>query len=139
MGSLTKPKLPTIDLTSKSLNLDSSSWVTKCDEVRRALEEYGCFIATFDGVSKELRDASFRALQELFDLPTKVKAQNVLDTPYNGYIGRQIMVPLYESLGIEFSNTKEAVESFTKLMWPSGNQSFWYAPFLIKFISIHRK
>ncbi|KAF5758178.1 putative oxoglutarate/iron-dependent dioxygenase, non-heme dioxygenase domain-containing protein [Helianthus annuus] len=124
MGSSTQPKLPVIDLSSKSLNLNSSSWVTKCDEVTRALEEYGCFIALYDGVSSELRDATFLASQELFNLPTEVKALNITKTPYNGYIGQQPMVPLYESLGIEDVNTKEGAESFTKLMWPSGNQSF---------------
>ncbi|KAM0060268.1 putative isopenicillin N synthase [Helianthus debilis subsp. tardiflorus] len=34
------------------------------------------------------------------------------------------MAPLYESLGIENATTTEAAETFTKLMWPSGNQSF---------------
>ncbi|KAK9054687.1 hypothetical protein SSX86_025766 [Deinandra increscens subsp. villosa] len=124
MGSTTQPRLPVIDLSSKNLNLNSSSWVTKCDEVRLALEEYGCFMAVYDGVSEELRDAMFLASQELFNLPTQVKVSNVVDTPYNGYIGQQPMVPLYESLGIENVTTKEGVESFTKLMWPSGNQSF---------------
>ncbi|KAL9995552.1 putative oxoglutarate/iron-dependent dioxygenase, non-hem dioxygenase domain-containing protein [Helianthus debilis subsp. tardiflorus] len=124
MGSSTQLKLPVIDLSSKSLDLNSSSWVTKCDEVRHALEEYGCFIAVYDGVSRELRDAIFLASQELFDLPTEVKALNILDTPYSGYSGQQAMLPLYESLGIEDVTTAEVAESFTKLMWPSGNQSF---------------
>ncbi|MFS7898507.1 putative non-hem dioxygenase domain, isopenicillin N synthase [Helianthus anomalus] len=126
MGSSTHPKLPVIDLSVKSLNLNSSSWPTKCDEVRRALEEYGCFIAVYDGVSCELRDATFLASQELFSLPTEVKAKNISDTPYNGYIGNLPMVPLYESLGIENATTTEAAETFTKLMWPSGNQRFSY-------------
>ncbi|KAI3761540.1 hypothetical protein L1987_51958 [Smallanthus sonchifolius] len=124
MISSTQSKLPVIDLSTKKLNLNSSSWVTKCGEVRRALEGYGAFIAIYDGVSRELRDAIFLASQELFDLPTRVKALNVVDTPYSGYIGQQPMVPLYESLGIEDVTTKEGAESFTKLMWPSGNQSF---------------
>ncbi|KAI3671548.1 hypothetical protein L1987_87287 [Smallanthus sonchifolius] len=124
MISSTQSKLPVIDLSLKNLNLNSSSWVTKCGEVRRALEEYGAFIAIYDGVSRELRNAIFLASQELFDLPTQVKALNVVDTPYSGYIGQQPMVPLYESLGIEDVTTKERAESFTKLMWPYGNQSF---------------
>ncbi|KAJ0680201.1 putative oxoglutarate/iron-dependent dioxygenase, non-heme dioxygenase domain-containing protein [Helianthus annuus] len=124
MGSSTQPKLPVIDLSLKSLNLNSSSWPTRCDEVRRALEEYGCFIAVYDGVASELRDATFLASQELFSLPTEVKAKNISDTPYNAYIGNLPMAPLYESLGIENANTTEGAETFTKLMWPSGNQSF---------------
>ncbi|KAM0060274.1 putative oxoglutarate/iron-dependent dioxygenase, non-hem dioxygenase domain-containing protein [Helianthus debilis subsp. tardiflorus] len=123
MGSSAQVKLPVIDLSLKSLNLKSSAWVTKCDEVRCALEKYGCFIAVYDGVSRELRDATFRASQELFKLPTEVKALNILDTPYGGYT-QPPMLPLYESLGIEHVTTKEGIESFTKLMWPTGNQSF---------------
>ncbi|KAM0042159.1 putative non-hem dioxygenase domain, isopenicillin N synthase [Helianthus debilis subsp. tardiflorus] len=66
-------KLPVIDLSSKSLDLNSSSWVTKCDEVRHALKEYECFITVYDGVSRELHDAIFLASQELFNIPTEVK------------------------------------------------------------------
>ncbi|MFS8000249.1 putative oxoglutarate/iron-dependent dioxygenase, non-hem dioxygenase domain-containing protein [Helianthus anomalus] len=124
MGSSTQPKLPVIDLFLKSLNLNSSSWPTRCDEVRCALEEYGCFIAVYDGVASELRDTTFLASQELFSLPTEVKAKNISDTPYNAYVGSLPMAPLYESLGIENATTTEAAETFTKLMWPSGNQSF---------------
>ncbi|KAK9054688.1 hypothetical protein SSX86_025767 [Deinandra increscens subsp. villosa] len=124
MGSSTQPKLPVIDLFSENLNLNSNSWGTKCDEVRHALEEYGCFIAMYDGVPCEVRDAMFLATQELFNLPTEVKVLNIIaDAPYSGYVGQQPMAPLYESFGIEDVTTKEGVESFTKLMCPSGNQS----------------
>ncbi|XP_076937320.1 deoxypodophyllotoxin synthase-like [Bidens hawaiensis] len=125
MGSTTQPKLPVIDLSLNGFDLNSSSWVAKCGEVRRALEEYGCFIALYDGVSRELRDAIFVASQELFNLPTEVKALNILETPYSGYSGKlNPMAPLYESLGIEDVTTKQEAERFTTLMWPSGNQSF---------------
>ncbi|KAM0060262.1 putative non-hem dioxygenase domain, isopenicillin N synthase [Helianthus debilis subsp. tardiflorus] len=106
----TQLKLPVIDLSSKSLDLNSSSWVTKCDQVRHALDEYRCFIAVYDGVSRELRDAIFLASQELFNLPTEVKALNILDTPYSGYSGQQAMLPLYESLGIEDVTTAEIAD-----------------------------
>ncbi|KAI3786122.1 hypothetical protein L1987_45252 [Smallanthus sonchifolius] len=49
---------------------ESQILLTKCVEVTCALEEYGCFIVTYDGVSQELHDAIFVASQELFDLPT---------------------------------------------------------------------
>ncbi|XP_076908397.1 putative 2-oxoglutarate-dependent dioxygenase AOP1 [Bidens hawaiensis] len=124
MGSLHKPNLPIIELNTKQSNPTSSSWVTKCVEVTRALEEYGCFIATYDGVSRELHDAIFLASQELFDLPTEVKVLNTSDTPSHGYVGQIPVVPLYEGLGIEDSTTTHGVERFTKLMWPSGNDSF---------------
>lgn len=125
MGSLTQPKLPVIDFSVKNLkSTTSSSWVTTCGDVMRALEEYGCFIAMYDGVSQELHDAIFFASKDLFDLPTEVKVQNTSDTPSHGYVGQEPVVPLYEGLGIENATTAEGAERFTKLMWPSGNQSF---------------
>lgn len=124
MGSLHEPKLPVIEFFVKDLIPASSSWVTKCVEVTQALEEYGCFIAIYDGVSQELHDAIFLATQELFDLPTEVKVLNTSDTPSHGYVGQIPVIPLYEGLGIEDATTTHGVERFTKLMWPSGKDSF---------------
>ncbi|KAI3521647.1 hypothetical protein L1887_11119 [Cichorium endivia] len=124
MKSMTQPKLPVIDLSVKNLNPSSSSWITKCDEVISALEEHGCFIAMYDGVSQELHDAIFLASGNLFDLPIEVKVLNTSDTPSHGYVGQEPIVPLYEGLGIESATTAEGAERFTKLMWPSGNESF---------------
>ncbi|KAI7752047.1 hypothetical protein M8C21_009228 [Ambrosia artemisiifolia] len=124
MGSLQQANLPVIEFSVKQLDPASSSWVTKCGEVTRALEEYGCFMATYDGVSQELHDAIFLASQELFDLPTEVKVLNTSDTPSHGYVGQIPIIPLYESLGIENATTTHGVERFTKLMWPSGKDDF---------------
>ncbi|KAK1434087.1 hypothetical protein QVD17_11005 [Tagetes erecta] len=124
MGSLHKLNLPVIKLFVNDSNPASSSWVTKCAEVTRALEQYRCFIAKFDGVSQELHDAIFGATQELFDLPTEVKVLNTSDVPSHGYVGQIPIMPLYEGLGIEDATTTHSVERFTKLMWPSGNDSF---------------
>nr|XP_043618501.1 deoxypodophyllotoxin synthase-like [Erigeron canadensis] len=123
MGSLPQLSLPVIDLSVKNIK-SASSWVTTCGEVVRALEEYGCFIAIYDGVSQDLDEAIFHASQELFDLPTEVKILNTPDTPMHGYVGQSPLVPLYESLGIENATTKEGAERFTKTMWPAGNERF---------------
>ncbi|CAH1422632.1 unnamed protein product [Lactuca virosa] len=118
------PKLSVIDFSVKSLNSTPSSWITTCSQVMRALEEHGVFIAMYDGVRQELDDMIFHASRDLFDLPTEVKVLNTSDAPYHAYIGQIPVMPMYESLGIENATTKEAVEIFTKLMWPSGNKSF---------------
>lgn len=131
MGSISQPKLPIIDLSIKNLTPSSSSWVTTCAEVVRALEEFGCFIAIYDGVSQDLHDEIFRDSKQLLDLPTEVKVQNIVDTPTQGYVGQLANIPLIESLGIEHPLTKEGPEGFAKIMWPSGNQRFWYIRFSI--------
>ena len=125
--------LSVIDFSSKTLNNTSSSWITTCNEVMSALEEHGVFIAMYDGLPQELNDRIFLASRDLFDLPIEVKLLNTSDKPYQAYIGSSPDNPLYESLGIENATTEEGVEKFTKLMWPSGNENFWYG-FLFNYV-----
>ncbi|PON89440.1 Oxoglutarate/iron-dependent dioxygenase [Trema orientale] len=126
MGVKPQHKIPTINLSKRNLISSTSSWLSTCDEVRQALEEYGCFVATYDKVSPQLHDSIFGEAKELFDLPTDVKMKNISDKPYFGYIGNHPLIPpLHESLGIANSTTLEAAQSFTNLMWPSsGNDHF---------------
>ncbi|CAI9281034.1 unnamed protein product [Lactuca saligna] len=121
---MTPPKLSVIDFSLKNLTPNSSSWITTCSEAMHALENHGVFIAKYDGVSQELDDAIFLASRDVFDLPTEVKVLSTSDTPYHAYSGKTPVMPLYESIGIENATTTEGVEFFTKLMWPSRNESF---------------
>ncbi|PWA86689.1 oxoglutarate/iron-dependent dioxygenase [Artemisia annua] len=123
-------QLPVIDLSFKKVNSSSSSWVATSAKVRHALEEYGCFIALY-GVSKDLHDAAFIASQEVHDLPVEVKVRNVLDATGYGYSGEKLAkMPLYERLSIEDAATAEGAERFTKLMWPSRNDTLWDKSFM---------
>ncbi|KAK9066263.1 hypothetical protein SSX86_013592 [Deinandra increscens subsp. villosa] len=118
-------KLPTIDFTNKrSLKPGSTSWLATSIEVTRALEEYGCFIAEFDKVTPELNDAVFKGLQDLFDLPTEVKMQNKSAKPMYGYVGQIPFIPLYESMGFDYANTADGVQSLVDVVWPNGNEAF---------------
>ena len=121
---LTNQTLPTINFCEKNLEAGSSSWVSTSKDVVRALEEYGCFIATYTNFSPKLHEAIFGASKELFDLPTHVKILNTSNTPSHGYVGQEPIIPLYEGLGIEDATTEEGVQSFTTLLWPSGNHTF---------------
>ncbi|XP_059644765.1 probable 2-oxoglutarate-dependent dioxygenase AOP1 [Cornus florida] len=124
MGSLTVHKLPIIDFTKENLKPGTSSWLTARHAVTHALEEYGCFIAIYDKISSELHDAVFRSLEQLFDLPTATKVQNKSSKPLYGYVGQIPIIPLYESLGIDYPNTPQGIQSFTNVMWPHGNDAF---------------
>ncbi|KAI3727208.1 hypothetical protein L1987_67019 [Smallanthus sonchifolius] len=118
-------KLPTIDFSNKrNLKPGSTSWLATSIEATRSLEEYGCFIAEFDKVTPELNDAVFKGLQDLFDLPIEVKVQNKSAKPLYGYVGQIPFIPLYESLGFDYSNTPDGVKSFVDVMWPNGNEAF---------------
>ncbi|XP_024980025.1 probable 2-oxoglutarate-dependent dioxygenase AOP1 [Cynara cardunculus var. scolymus] len=124
MGSLKFPKLLVVDFTNENLKPSSSSWSSTCNDIRVALENHGCFIALYDGVSSNLQESVFLAADELFDLPIETKIKNIVAKPYHGYVGQMPIVPLHEGLGIDYATDLSGAQSFTDLMWPNGNHSF---------------
>ena len=125
MGSEKYPdglKIPVIDFSVQSLKPESPEWDSAKAQVRRAVEEFGCFEAVFDRIPLDIRRAFFRALEEIFDVPLQTKQQNVSNQPLHGYVGQNPALPLFESLGID---TKQ-VQSFANCLWPQGNPAFWY-------------
>ncbi|KAL3631837.1 hypothetical protein CASFOL_024821 [Castilleja foliolosa] len=124
MGSVTRSHLAVIDFTNDKLKPGSNSWSSTCKDIRQALENQGCFIALFGKISPQLNKSIFEAANDLFGLPTEVKVQNINEKPYHGYVGQMPIVPLHEGLGIDYADTLEGAQSFTKLMWPNGNDSF---------------
>lgn len=126
MGSETPTKLPIIDFSKPNLKTGTPEWDSVKSQVRKALEEYGCFEALFNKVPVEILKTIFGALEELFDLPLQAKMRNLSKKPFHGYVGQYPQVPLYESMGIDDAIVKEKVESMTNILWPEGNESFWY-------------
>ncbi|KAI3707991.1 hypothetical protein L2E82_36974 [Cichorium intybus] len=123
MGFLEQPKIPVIDMVDIK-QCTSSSRALACSEVRHALEEYGCFLVVCDAVTKEVSREVFDALETLFDLPLETKVKNTSDKAYHGYVGQIPFLPLLEGMGIEHPTSVNAVNSFTNVMWPSGNDNF---------------
>lgn len=120
--------IPVIDFTTQKLAPSTSYWVSTRKAVREAMEKYGYFVAVYNEVGSELKNAVFGLLKDLLDLPTETKSLNTSDNPYFGYVGKvpgDHVDPPFESLGFGDSTTLEAVQSFAKLMWPSGNSNFW--------------
>ncbi|KAL1209033.1 putative 2-oxoglutarate-dependent dioxygenase AOP1.2 [Cardamine amara subsp. amara] len=117
-------QLPVIDFTSKDLKPGTVQWDLVRGNVRRALEDYGCFEALFDKVPVKLRKTVLNASQELFKLPLETKQRVVSGRGYKGYVGQNPTNHLYEGVGIEFADNIEKVNSFTQKLWPKGNVSF---------------
>lgn len=134
MGLQTAPKLPVVDLSMEDLKPGTSSWQSACNDIRLALEEYGSFVAAYDKLSLDFRKEIFDALEELFDLPQETKMKNVNPKPAHGYMGKISVMPLHEGLGIEHATNLEECEKFTKLMWPQGNDKFWWKLFYLKLL-----
>ncbi|KAL1195295.1 putative 2-oxoglutarate-dependent dioxygenase AOP1.2 [Cardamine amara subsp. amara] len=131
-------KIPTLDFSREGLKPGTKYWETTSKNIRKALEEYGCFIIDLqDKTPLDLLDQVFGSLIDLFDLPTQTKMKNKYDKPLNGYVGQIPALPLHESLGIDNATSLEATRSFTGLMWPQGNEHFSecvnkYAEFVAK-------
>lgn len=126
MGSETSSdkQLPCIDFSAQGFEPGTREWDSVRDQVRQALEEFGCFEATFQKVPLHTRKAMLDALEQLFDLPLQTKQRNVSKKPYHGYVAHP-MVPLYESMGIEDPTMYPQVETLSNVFWPHGNPSFW--------------
>ncbi|KAL9247370.1 hypothetical protein vseg_020811 [Gypsophila vaccaria] len=124
MVSQTPSKLPTIDLGSDNTKPGSIPWKTTCENIRKAMEEYGCFIAIYDKVSVELHNNVFRVVEPMFDLPEEVKARNSSNLPYHGYYKPGKPMPLLDSFGVENAPSLDMTRKFTSLLWPLGNQHF---------------
>ncbi|XP_047312425.1 probable 2-oxoglutarate-dependent dioxygenase AOP1 [Impatiens glandulifera] len=125
MGSLTVlPKLLVVDFNKDGMKPGTSSWISAGKDIRQALEQHGCFVALYDGISSDLNDRIFHSADDLFNLPLETKLKNINGKPYHGYVGQIPIVPLHEGLGMDYATTLEGAQSFTDIMWPNGNESF---------------
>ncbi|XWS19042.1 hypothetical protein CRYUN_Cryun32bG0097000 [Craigia yunnanensis] len=120
----TPVRLPVIDFSKQDLKPGTPEWDLVKVQVRKALQEYGCFEALFDEVL-EVRKAVFGALKELFYLPLQTKKRYVSEKLFHGYYGPMELAPLVESLFIQDANIAENIEQrLTNILWPEGNTSF---------------
>lgn len=111
-------KIPVIDFSSETMKPGSTRWDSIAEDVRMALEEYGCFLAVYDKVPS--CQPFFHSLKELFNVPVETKLSNNSDVPYFGYIGEQPRSPLFESFGINDGCSFTQVSNFANRMLPNG-------------------
>ncbi|XP_021906538.1 LOW QUALITY PROTEIN: probable inactive 2-oxoglutarate-dependent dioxygenase AOP2 [Carica papaya] len=116
--------IPVLPFYKDKLKSDTDYWLSTSENVREALEEYGCFILEYNPVPIQLHNQVLSALKELFDLPTETKMKNRYEKPLNGYVGQIPEIPLHESLGIDNATTLQGIQFFTKTIWPAGNDHF---------------
>ncbi|KAG9136238.1 hypothetical protein Leryth_003847 [Lithospermum erythrorhizon] len=118
-------RIPVIEFQNNDLiPIGSHIWHQVKDQVHLALENYGCFEASFDAIPSELKSATLSGIEELFNLPLETKLKNTSKQPYHGYIGQHPMMPLYESMGFDDAHILERVETIAHQFWPQGNPSF---------------
>ncbi|CAH2053620.1 unnamed protein product [Thlaspi arvense] len=116
--------LPVIDFSISNLKPGTHEWDSVRARVRKALEDFGCFEAFFDGASVELRKAVFEASEEVFDLPLETKLSAKSENRNNGYSGQIPAMPLFEGMGFDGVDNPEVVNDLTHKIWPQGNITF---------------
>ncbi|KAI4332982.1 hypothetical protein L6164_017840 [Bauhinia variegata] len=128
MGSETqsgKLQLPLVDFTNEDTKPGTETWVSACQVVRSALEDHGGFLAIYDKVSPELDNSVYSVMEQLFDLlSAEAKKEITADKKFHGYVGNLPHLPLYESLGVDSPLSIEAVQNYSRTIWPSGNDKF---------------
>ncbi|CAN4118894.1 unnamed protein product [Withania somnifera] len=120
-AQVVEPTLPIIEFTDENLKDGTSSWILTSQEIRRALEEYGCFAAVYKKVLPEIRESMFDHCKKLFQLPLETKLQNTCDILGFGYGGNFPNMPLAEYFGIENATSLDSTNNFAKQMWPNEN------------------
>ncbi|XP_027357030.1 probable 2-oxoglutarate-dependent dioxygenase AOP1 [Abrus precatorius] len=123
MESESEMLIPCFDFR-KALEEGSEEWKTMSKNVREACENHGCFLFMFDEIPKGLREQMFMGMRALFDLPEETKKKHTSPKPYRSYNGKNPIIPLCESFGIDDAPLPAMAEAFTNLMWPQGNPSF---------------
>ncbi|KAG2309844.1 hypothetical protein Bca52824_029592 [Brassica carinata] len=116
--------LPAIDFSVPNLTPETPEWDSVRSQVRKALEDFGCFEALFNGASVELRKALFKASEEVFDLPMETKMRAKSENRNTGYSGRVSGMPLFEGMGLDDVDNPDVVNDLTHKVWPHGNITF---------------
>ncbi|MBN8157000.1 2-oxoglutarate and iron-dependent oxygenase domain-containing protein, partial [Vibrio vulnificus] len=80
--------LPVINFSKLEQGSGTPEWESTRFQVKKAVELYGFFKASFEKIPEERREEILTGLEELFDLPTETKKLNLSKMPNGGYIGK---------------------------------------------------
>ncbi|WCJ40856.1 2-oxoglutarate (2OG) and Fe(II)-dependent oxygenase superfamily protein [Euphorbia peplus] len=120
------PRIPVVELSSEKLKTISSSWNSACQEVREALEKYGCFELIYNKYSIANQNAILEANEQFFKVSDAIKTKYTHPHFGHGYYGgKSSLFPIAESAKIVNATDKQECRNFTDLMWPHRNQHFY--------------
>ncbi|KAL2346794.1 hypothetical protein Fmac_000794 [Flemingia macrophylla] len=109
----------------KGLEEGSEEWKKMSKKVREACESHGCFLLMCDEIiPKGLNEELLKQMEALFDLPEETKKKHISPKAYSGYNGKDPVIPLCESFGVDDVHLSDSAQTFTNVMWPQGNPSF---------------
>ena len=120
--TIAQPEFPLFDFSNQKLKPGSEDWASTCKAVRLALEEHGAFLVLYNKVDNSIYDSS----RQLFDLSTEAKMRTTSEKPAHGYVGPIPQNPIFESHAVDNPSSLQDCQKFARVLWPSGNDSFWY-------------
>ncbi|CAM8961582.1 unnamed protein product [Rhodiola kirilowii] len=124
--------IPIFEISLEDLKLGPNAANGGCGEnndmrtkIREACEVHGCFLLRCnESGTPSLAEEMFEGMRSLFDLPDDIKRRYISKRPYSSYLGKDPIVPLQESFGIDDAHLVESSQAFTGVVWPQGNPEF---------------
>ncbi|WCJ42732.1 2-oxoglutarate (2OG) and Fe(II)-dependent oxygenase superfamily protein [Euphorbia peplus] len=107
------PKIPVVEFPG--------SWDLVREEVRKALEKYGCFELVYNKYSIENHNSILEAANEFFSLPDEIKTKHKPNLRSHGYA---VSSSISSYAWIVDTINEQQCQNFTRVMWPNGNQHF---------------
>ncbi|KAF3656295.1 putative 2-oxoglutarate-dependent dioxygenase AOP1.2-like [Capsicum annuum] len=123
----TKVEIPTIDFCNhQDLKPNTQLWESTKIKVFEALKEFGCFVAIYDKVSNDIKEAMFDTLKEVCDLPLS-KLKEYREKPYHIHDKQIPSLPIHNSVRSADLLLPNSAETFANTFWPDGKEpNIWF-------------
>lgn len=119
-------QVPIIDLSLLNNGLHDHDTESTFGEVRKACEEWGCFLVMNHGVKDEIIHQMDSIARRIFALPKETKQKHSSEGWNVNHMTDLAGVPYYESIGVPGAPDPIAVKKFSEHLWPQGNPEIWY-------------
>ncbi|GLJ47807.1 hypothetical protein SUGI_1009720 [Cryptomeria japonica] len=111
-------EVPVIDLSLLGNGHDSESMYA---QVRKACEEWGCFVVVNHGVKEDIIHQMDSSTRDAFALPKETRQRNIFQRRNVSHIADLPAMPFYESFGVPGAPDPDAIQKFSDQLWPQGN------------------
>ncbi|GLJ47809.1 hypothetical protein SUGI_1009740 [Cryptomeria japonica] len=114
-------QIPVIDLSSLNHCLHDDDTERAYAEVRRACEDWGCFLVKNHGIKEKLIHQMDSVARQIFTLPSETKQKHSSEGWNISYMADLAGLPFYESIGVPGAPDPTAIKKFSDHLWPQGN------------------
>ncbi|KAM3397761.1 hypothetical protein P3S68_001274 [Capsicum galapagoense] len=135
----TKVEIPTIDFCNhQDLKPNTQLWESTKIKVFEALKEFGCFVAIYDKVPNDIKEAMFDTLKEVCDLPLS-KLKEYREKPYHIHDKQIPSLPIHNSVRSADLLLPNSAETFANTFWPDGKEpNIWHEQMVRVSAALHK-